>query len=122
MWMSIGEAVKAGLGAQSSWSRRIKAGHVASKKDHEGKTLVWIMDESKQMMKLLELVTAQQATIDRLTREEPKLEVVAIKPMKSKPKAKKNKAQSRKIKRAPKRATKTTATSKAANDWINALG
>jgi hypothetical protein len=36
--------------------------------------------------------------------------------------AKKNKAQSRKIKRAPKKAARTSATSKAANDWINALG
>ena len=124
MWMLISDAVKAGLGAQSSWSRRIKAGHVASKKDDEGKTLVWVKDESKQIMKLLDLVTAQQATIDGLTREapkpEPKLEVVTVKPMKSKPKAKKNKAQSRKIKRAP-RPVSPAKKSSAASDWSKTI-
>ena len=126
MWMKISAAVKAGHGSKSAYHRSIKADRIATRLDAQGQIEVWIMNESKQIMKLLDLVTAQQATIDSLTREAPKpeqkLEVVTVKPMKSKPKAKKNKAQSRKIKRAPKKAARTSATSKAANDWINALG
>ena len=124
MWMKISAAVKAGHGSKSAYHRSIKADRIATRLDVQGQIEVWIKDESKQIMKLLDLVTAQQATIDGLTREEPKpepkLEVVTVKPMKSKPKAKKNKAQSRKIKRAP-RPVSPAKKSSAASDWSKTI-
>jgi hypothetical protein len=124
MWMKISAAVKAGHGSKSAYHRSIKADRIATRLDVQGQIEVWIMDESKQIMKLLDLVTAQQATIDGLTREapkpEPKLEVVTVKPMKIKPKTKKNKAPSRKIKRAL-RPVSPAKKSSAASDWSKTI-
>ena len=122
--MKISAAVKAGHGSKSAYHRSIKADRIATRLDVQGQIEVWIMDESKQIMKLLDLVTAQQATIDGLTREapkpEPKLEVVTVKPMKIKPKTKKNKAPSRKIKRAL-RPVSPAKKSSAASDWSKTI-